>query len=172
MSETDLASELVRLLQLGPGPERWDALRALQKLGPDAAAVVPELVAALSDPDLAYRMQAVLTLVGIGGPAVPPLLETFAAGDEDLRKAIIVTLGRIGQPAACAIPLLESLLEDPALDRVAAQALDRIRPVHVADLVPHFRRTFFQALGLCAGCALAVGGVVLLAWSGQALQGG
>jgi len=171
-TEADRTSELVRIFQQGKRTQRWQALCALQELGPEAALAVPDLIAALRDADLGFRTHTVLALVAIGADAVAPLLDALATDDEDLRKAIVVTLGRIGPPALPAVPTLTVLLEDVGMSTVARQALGRIQRGTTAELVPHFRRTFLLALMSSASLALLVGCVVLLSRSGEALQAG
>jgi HEAT repeat protein len=59
---------------------------ALREAGPEAAAVVPELIAALSDPDGGVRQRAARALGAIGDPgALGALkkLETLASGADD-----------------------------------------------------------------------------------------
>lgn len=167
-TESDRTSELVRTFQQGKRPQRWQALCALQELGPEAAPALPDLIAALSDADLGFRTHTVLALVGIGADAVSPLLEALATPDEDLRKAIVVTLGRLGPQAAPAVPALTALLDEPALATVARQALGRMQRSKTVELVPHFRKTFLLAFISSASGALLVGLLVLLGWSGEA----
>lgn len=170
--ESDRTSELVRTFQQGKRTQRWQALCALQELGPEAAPAIPSLIAALSDADLGFRTHTVLALVGIGADAVAPLLRALATNDEDLRKAIVVTLGRLGPAAAPAVPTLTALLEEAALTTVARQALGRIQRGPTAELVPHFRKTFVLAFVSSASVALLVGIIAVLGWSGEMLQPG
>lgn len=93
---------------------------------PDVDTAVAELCAALRDQDdVGMRNSAVEALVGIGGPAVAPLLGELG-GDGPHRKFVIDTLGAIGSPEA--VPELLGTLEDPDPNHriAAAEALRNI----------------------------------------------
>ena len=94
-----------------PDPRRkLEALEALDRLRPPAAAAVPALCAALQDSNSAVQSLAARALAGYGADAaaaVPALLEALKDPEGPSLDAIR-TLGAIGPSAAAAVPLLKS----------------------------------------------------------------
>jgi HEAT repeat protein len=82
---------------------------ALARIGPAAAAAVPELVKALGSPDDGRRFRAARTLGRIGPPAaaaVDPLTAALRDPSSVVRFHAVRALGRIGpaaKPAAAAL---------------------------------------------------------------------
>jgi HEAT repeat protein len=104
---------------------RVKAARTLGCLGEAAAAAAPALTAAVHDDDLDVRLAAVKGLWGITQTAevvVPALVELLAgkgaagleAGEPRRRflQTVMEALGRIGAPAAAAVPALTALAKD------------------------------------------------------------
>jgi HEAT repeat protein len=125
------------VLRTAPEPEaRWRAADVLGKIGKDAAAAGPELVAALSDDDPLVRQVAaravgelapnvpggVPALINLfpdieairavarfgpnGVQAVGPLVELFIHEDPTVRWQAVRAVGKIGPPAVPAVPEL------------------------------------------------------------------
>jgi len=103
---------------------RYRAIEALRLIGDPQA--VPALVKALKDEDVKYT--AAESLVKIGSPAVPSLLEAFKSNDKDVTMKAAEALGLIGDPQA--VPALVQTLNDKNEERrvrwKAAEALGAI----------------------------------------------
>ncbi len=103
------------------------AMHTLADMGEDA---VPFLVEALDDPKSRFWAEVVLAEIGAkAAPAVEVLAKIAAEGEVEERVQAILTLARIGEPAAGAAPQLIAALESPdeSLKYVAAYALGRLR---------------------------------------------
>jgi len=91
--------------------------------------IVPDLVAALHDPDhnLARGASMVLTAMGstLGDPVVAEIAALLADPDEAVRELAVATLGAIGEPARAVLTgALES--DDPLVWQGALEALGRV----------------------------------------------
>ncbi len=76
---------------------------------------VPQLLAALDDPDPETRIYALWALGAIGDPrGLPPLEAALADPDPGLRKTAAFALGELGLPEA--LPALRRALDDPVAD--------------------------------------------------------
>ncbi len=76
---------------------------------------VPQLLAALEDPDPETRIYALWALGAIGDPqALAPLAARLADPDPGLRKTAAFALGELGLPEA--LPALRRALDDPIAD--------------------------------------------------------
>ncbi len=136
---------LVTMLRTGRATVRVRALTALEKVGPKAAAAIPELLRALEDRDEAVRAAAAETMGAVGaGPranaAMIPLLEALRDEDPIVRQQAAEALSQIGtgerrelpglidaMRKSAVPPLLQSLGdEDPFVRRHAARALGKI----------------------------------------------
>jgi HEAT repeat protein len=108
---------------------RGVAVVRLGKLGPAAAAAVPELAGTLDRADESLAPKAVEALIAIGAPAVPALIPRLKSPQATTRICAIVALGKIGPEAAAAAQPLEACMndEDPQVRQWAAVALQRIR---------------------------------------------
>jgi CubicO group peptidase (beta-lactamase class C family) len=89
------------------------AMAGLERPGPETAAAVTALVAALISPDLYLRGAAALALGRTGAPAVPALVQALQDSNAELRWSAAIALGRIGAPARAALPALAAALADP-----------------------------------------------------------
>jgi HEAT repeat protein len=122
--------ELLVTLKSEKVAERAAAARILGELGPAAKEAVPDLQAALADPDKDVRRCAARSLGDIGKaskPAVPALGKTLKDPDAPVRQASAYALGRIGDPAAK--PFLEAAKKDTNEDvkRAAKDALKALK---------------------------------------------
>jgi HEAT repeat protein len=113
---------------------RVAAATAICDLGPDASALIPELVRSLGDPDV--RLLAVRTLGRIGPksfPAIDRLVALLSDRDTHMLLEATSTLGKIGPAAKSAVPALEKVQRgagsgNPYIDAAAREALFRISP--------------------------------------------
>lgn len=156
--EPDPVPQLIRLFETGRPSDRRHAAREFGRLGAGVALLVP----ALMDADTELRPVASEALVKIGVPAVTPLVESLLNPDLDHRRAVLITLGKMGPVAAPAIPVLTSALADPALGQWAAQAIDKIQAGSLPSVAARAKRTFPLALVMtCLGA-----GLLLVIWLG------
>jgi HEAT repeat protein len=112
---------------------RWNAARAIGKVGAEAAGAVPSLVAALQDPAATIREHAAEALGDIGPPAaeaVPGLASVLDDPAPRVRRKAVRALGQIGQPARAVLTQVQTLLKDKEdIVRAAAQkTLQTIAP--------------------------------------------
>jgi HEAT repeat protein len=145
--------------------QRRQAVHALGCFGPEAQAAVPDLIEAVRRGQLKDEAVGALVQIGagdevtvpvliqqllgrwwqlpfgqnslihVGAPAVPALLEILNGPNQDVRGCVAATLGRIGPPARAAVPSLIRAIEQADgrpdrefLIRSAVQALGRIGP--------------------------------------------
>jgi len=144
--EPDIIAELLENLLHGRPSERPAAARALGRVGNES--VVPHLLACLDDRDLTLRTAASDSLAELG--FLDPLIAVLAESDRDRRRAILVTLEKMGPRAAAAMPVLIAALDDPDLCEEAAHAIDGIRhaPSPWARVVADPRGWLLAALAL------------------------
>jgi HEAT repeat protein len=115
------------------------AAELLREIGPASAPAAPRLVLKLGNPHL-MRNNAIMgsgathlaadALVGIGTPALPPLIESLGSDSADVREMAAVTLGQFGPSAKDAVPALARVLTKRVgvRDFMAADALGKIGP--------------------------------------------
>ncbi len=110
-------------------PVQQRAAAALGEIGAAAHVALPDLIAALQDPEVIYGAAAALARWGDAAvPAVPALCAEFERPLPSQRRAIAEALGAIGPAAEAAVPALEGRLsdEDGIVRAHAALALWRI----------------------------------------------
>lgn len=108
-----IAGRLVKALD--DERKRPFAFHVLYRLGPEAKAVVPELIEALDtdDPVMLAEIQFLLGAIGpASAPAVEALIESLASDDLDVCASACFALGKIGKEAAAAETHLHKLLEN------------------------------------------------------------
>ncbi|HQP71245.1 MAG TPA: HEAT repeat domain-containing protein, partial [Methanoculleus sp.] len=101
----DAVDPLIHALAQADKSRRWCIADALAMVGEDA---IPALVAALGDDEA--QIGAATTLVRMGGPAVPPLIQALADDDEEVRFGARYALREIGDEA---LPSLIEALDAP-----------------------------------------------------------
>jgi len=127
------AVDAIRSL-LGDAALRPRALEVLAAMGGGAAAALPEIEAALDDPDAKVRGEAAFALGSLGpdAAALVPKLAGLLAEDEapEVRYTAAYALGRVGAAAAPAFDQLVTLTTsaDDLLATVAVWAALKIRP--------------------------------------------
>ena len=105
-SPTMTVDQQLHRLATGARHERLAALRALKKLGAEAAPAVEALIKALGDKETAIRSHAAEALRGIGpgaAGAVEALTRALADERALVRKNAALALGAIGPAAADAV---------------------------------------------------------------------
>ena len=120
---------LTELLRSGTPPERILAANTLWGMGARARAAVPDLVAALEDPDLALRAASAMALENMGPAAeaaVPALAKALGDPEPGVRQAAVKALGAIGPGARDALPVLTRALRRESWPE-AQEAVRRIR---------------------------------------------
>ena len=137
----DLAA-LATALTAGYPTVRADAAETLCHLGEAAAPAAVPLVRACGDDDDRVREWAGAALEGLGSPPAHTTsdLAGLAAAEDPLAAYWAVTLlGRLGEGAAAAVPVLIGRLGedvDPAVAQRAAWALGKIGPSAAAAVEP------------------------------------
>jgi HEAT repeat protein len=97
----------------------WTAARAVERLGPRARAVVPDLLPLLKHAEPDVRIMAARAFGKLGPdakPAVPALAELLKSGDGRQRFQVALALGELGPDAAPALPSLVEQL--PRLEKM------------------------------------------------------
>ncbi len=103
-----------------PNGRHADAIRALEKIGPDEDGVVLALAGALKNPDRDVRRQAVRVLTEFGPKAEaarPALIEAMQDPDAEIRRSAPSALAMVVADRQSLLPLYLNALGDP--DRTA-----------------------------------------------------
>ncbi|QTA84570.1 sister chromatid cohesion protein PDS5 [Desulfonema magnum] len=139
-----VVSDLVKTLSDKDKNARNAAAEALEKIDPQwsqseaAREVIPNLTSALFHQDKDIRIASVTALGEIGPAAekaVSQLVKMLSDNDKDVRYAVAGTLGKIGSVTDAAIPHLIKVLADSHVRDAATEALEKIGPVSVPELV-------------------------------------
>jgi HEAT repeat protein len=98
----------------GDGQHVLKVAQAVASLGPEARQAMPELIAALRQPDAAGGVAWALAMLGPDAwEAVSDLAEVLDSEDSFTRRNAAKALGRIGPAAVSAVPALNNCCEDP-----------------------------------------------------------
>ena len=97
---------------------RKAALKATAILGPRAVESLPDVAAALSDPD--YAPEAGLALSFMGSPAVQTLRDALQSDEPDVRREALRALGKLRERASIDPQLVVPLLLDGLKDADAS----------------------------------------------------
>jgi HEAT repeat protein len=143
------------------GEFKGEAVEALVLIGSGAEVTVPILIERFLKRGCQHRTgmgtffvddSMEESLVRIGGPAVPALLEVLKGPDKDMRVCVAAVLGKIGPAARAAVPALIRTIEHPDTDRQAVvlrsfaiRALGRIGP-EARAAIPVLNRHLDEAL--------------------------
>ncbi len=95
---------------------RWNAARALGKLGPEGIEALPVLIRFTTSPEETLREHSAEAIGDIGPTAVegiPALLDCLDDPATKVRRDAVRSLGYIGLGAKSAVPQLKLLLKDP-----------------------------------------------------------
>jgi HEAT repeat protein len=122
---------LVKQLRGTDTAAREKAAAALEKLGPDAKAAIPDLIAALKTEDVTVPPLVVRVLAGMGSAAVGDLTEVLT--DKQTRLHALRALKRIGPDARPAVSALTDVVKNDLAPfspvcTEACEALGRIGP--------------------------------------------
>ena len=123
---------------------RLDALKAIQKLGPDAAFAVSKLVQLLKESESYEKTQVIRCLGRIGpdaAPAVPQLLEILQSESSAtaFRYEAAQAIARMGEAGEVAIPTLIAILKDPG-ESVKSYLKKRTAPSTQGLMAPLLRK--------------------------------
>lgn len=121
---------LIRILKTDYSSEVGMAAYALGRIGPDARAAVPQLVATLSNKESLVASQTALALWQIAKheKAIPTLIRLLTDENTTERYHAAWRLQVIGPPAKEAVPALVKNLKDKA-DYVAPAAADALKAI-------------------------------------------
>jgi HEAT repeat protein len=116
-------------LDKGKKADKFAAVTALMRAGPEAKPAVPALIKALAEDGL-VRVFARLALSRVGEAAVADLQKALKSDNLPTRTGAADALGHIGEDARKAAPALAALLGDkePGAREAAASALGHIGP--------------------------------------------
>lgn len=135
---------------LGDDETRMPALRALEAIGYQSSAALPELALLTEHPDGFVRMGAAYALGAIGAPAAQALAKAVVTPDAYWPAAGVVrrAFAGLGSGMQPALPILIKLLDDPTwqVQQVALETINAIGP-HAASAVPDIMRNW-KAAGL------------------------
>jgi HEAT repeat protein len=108
---------------------RFNAARALQRMGPHTKTALPALTGALNDDDPAVREAVYVAFRQIGPDARETLVRALRQeGKVSSRAEIIGALGMFGPEAEAAIPELQAALRDDGLRLAAVETLGKVGP--------------------------------------------
>lgn len=154
---------LVEELIDGSSEVRLRALKDLEMLDAEHPAIMPALITALKDRDVAVRLAMAQSLERRGAPAIAALMEGLRESRGRQREAILNTILLIGPPARAAVPLLEAMKDDPLFGPLAERALHCVRHGKPTD----WRRLFESLTVWIVLCGVLLGVVCeLLTWLG------
>lgn len=138
------------------GEIRVGSLQALGIIGPHATAALPEMLAALADPDSRLRWTAAQTITKLGPEAIAALIPLTTNADVNLRHAAVYSLGEAHTNALPAtIPLLRNTLDTNesvcasayySLSRIGRAALPQVIATADTNADPALRNAALRSL--------------------------
>jgi HEAT repeat protein len=121
--------KLTELLTHQDAGVRWNASRALGKIGEPAKSAIPGIVGQLKDEDRLVREHAAEALGDIGpaaAAAVPDLVKALSDSEWKVRRDALGALGNMGPAAKAALPQVQALKKDPEAEvRAAAERAEQ-----------------------------------------------
>ena len=128
--------QLIELMQSNDASveARWNAVRTIGKIGPDAISAVPQLIDELDNPEDTIREHAAEAIGDIGPTAaelgVPALRGVLGDPYVKVRRDAVRSLGYIGPTAVDAVDDIIPLLDDPEemVQTATRDALQKIAP--------------------------------------------
>jgi HEAT repeat protein len=104
---------------------RTASAQSISKIGKDTTKAIPSLIIALQDKDWRVRYRVVNTLIQIGEPAIPNLLNELDNKNPIVRSGAIEALGEIRKPDPVIIEKLVIMLKDKK-EKVRGKAADSL----------------------------------------------
>ncbi len=116
---------------------RAEVVMAMGRIGPDAAAAVPDLIPSLGDKSERIRREASLALGRIGPAALEPMIAASGREDAAIRARAVEAMGHLSAPDDRARQAVLRRVHDPAPE-VRAESVRSLGRLHVPDdvLVP------------------------------------
>jgi HEAT repeat protein len=135
---------LARALRDEQSEVRRVAMRSIQKLGPQGALFIPDIILMAENKDNLRSVERMLRRFERAGPdvrSVPELVKQLEHGQDTVRLLAIKFLGLAGPIAKDAIPALERMRKDPS-EEVRKQALAASEQIknHSASATPGSKR--------------------------------
>jgi HEAT repeat protein len=123
---------LLNVLKTETPKVRVGAIQALGHIGPVRDDIIPALLSVLKGPDLDFRARAA-TALGHMGPAARAAVKDLIAADAaaklvsnrqgwNVRWAIMIALGQIGEPSSDTVPFLLEVIQQPVIGEDNATA--------------------------------------------------
>lgn len=107
---------LIAAIEDNDAEVRWEAIYALELLGPQATEALPALVRLIKNGDeYAWAAATAIGAIDSQGSAAPVLIEALSSEDVSLRRSSAIGLGRIRSKAAAAKAALKQNLQDEDL---------------------------------------------------------
>ena len=116
---------------------RANVVWLLGEIGEPVEKIVPFLIRAFADSDQNVCTIALLSIISIGNPTVPFLIDVFGHPNAGVRQQAAFALGEIGQPINLIIPALIGNLDDSEWNvrRVSVRALLNIGQLAEPQLI-------------------------------------
>jgi HEAT repeat protein len=111
---------------------RQAALLGLKEIGPEAAQAVSAVIEKLGDRDEWVRGWAAQTLISIGRPAIPQLLQIVENSTGEVRRGAAFALAGIYPSRRVASPPLLKMMNDPE-PALREQAIETLTAIHASD---------------------------------------
>lgn len=118
-------TELVARLGNSDAAKRMEAVKQLERLGPEASEAMPALVKALDDPNEGVRRVALTAIARVSGDDPGTAAELLASPDAARRSQAVAILAMMRSASHRALPALLKALDDPE-PRVRVEAAEAV----------------------------------------------